>query len=166
MRVSPAAWIHDTLEETLAEAWRTAEVTHDHPEGIRGAQAVAGAIFIARTGGTRDAVRDLVQGRFGYDTSLTMERMRSEAKMDETCQGTVPQAVSIALMSTSVEDAIRKAVSLGGDADTLACIAGSIAEALHGGVPRALAGRVLEHLDPEMRALTHRFMDRYRVPIA
>jgi ADP-ribosylglycohydrolase len=166
MRVSPAAWIHATLEETLAEAQRTAEVTHDHPEGIRGAQAVAGAIFIARTGGSRDQVRDLVQGRFGYDTSLTMERMRDESKFDETCQGTVPQAVSVALMSTSVEDAIRKAVSLGGDADTLACIAGSIAEALHGGVPRSLAERVLSHLDREMRSVTDRFVRRYGVPIA
>ena len=166
MRVSPAAWIHDTLEETLAEAARTAEVTHDHPEGIRGAQAVAGAIFIARTGGTRDAVRELVQSRFGYDASLTMERMRAEAKMDETCPGTVPQAVSIALLSTSVEDAIRKAVSLGGDADTMACIAGSIAEAIHGGVPRKLAERVLGHLDREMRGVTERFVKRYGVPIA
>ena len=166
MRVSPAAWIHDTLEETLAEAQRTAEVTHDHPEGVRGAQAVAGAIFVARTGGSRDAVRDLVQGRFGYDTTLTMERMRAESTFDETCPGTVPQAASIALLSTSVEDAIRKAVSLGGDADTLACIAGSIAEALHGGVPRRLAERVLGHLDPEMRSVTERFVRRYAVPIA
>ena len=166
MRVSPAAWIHDTLEETLAEARRTAEVTHDHPVGIRGAQAVAGAIYIARTGGGREAVRDLVQGRFSFDASRTMERMRAEARFDETCQGTVPQAASIALMSTSVEDAIRKAVSLGGDADTLACIAGSIAEALHGGVPRALAESVLAHLDPEMRGVTERFVRRYGVPMA
>jgi len=165
MRVSPAAWIHDTLEETLAEASRTAEVTHDHPEGIRGAQAVAGAIFIARTCGSREAVHDLVHGRFGYDTMLTMERMRAESIMDETCPGTVPQAASIALMSTSVEDAIRKAVSLGGDADTLGCIAGSIAEALHGGVPRRLADTVLAHLDKEMRAVVDRFMHRYGVPI-
>jgi ADP-ribosylglycohydrolase len=166
MRVSPAGWIHDTLEATLAEARRTAEVTHDHPEGIRGAEATAGAIFIARTGGSRSAVRDLVHGRFGYDTTLTMERMRAEARMDETCQGTVPQALSIALMSTSVEDAIQKAVSLGGDADTLGCIAGSVAEAIHGGVPRALAERVLAHLDPEMRSVTERFVRRYGVPIA
>jgi ADP-ribosylglycohydrolase len=165
MRVSPAGWIHDTLEATLDEARRTAEVTHDHPEGIRGAEATAGAIFIARTGGSRDDVRELVHGRFGY-ASLTMERMRAEAKMDETCQGTVPQALSIALMSTSVEDAIRKAVSLGGDADTLACIAGSVAEAIHGGVPRALAERVLDHLDHDMRSVTERFMRRYVVPIA
>jgi ADP-ribosylglycohydrolase len=165
MRVSPAAWIHDTLEETLAEAQRTAEVTHDHPEGIRGAQAVAGAIFIARTGGSREAVRELVQGRFGYDASLPLEQMRRDSKFDETCPGTVPQALSVALMSTSVEDAIRKAVSLGGDADTLACIAGSIAEALHGGVPRKLADRVLSHLDTGMRGVTDRFMRRYGVPI-
>jgi ADP-ribosylglycohydrolase len=166
MRVAPAAWIHDTLEETLAEAQRTAEVTHDHPQGIRGAQAVAGAIYVARTGGSRAAVRDVVQGRFGYDTALTMERMRADARFDETCPGTVPQAVSVALMSMSVEDAIRKAVSLGGDADTLGCIAGSIAEAIHGGVPRALAERVLAHLDPEMRSVTERFVHRYRVPVA
>src|SRR5262249_50078954 len=144
----------------------TAEVTHDHAEGIRGAQAVAGAIFLARTGASRDAVRELVQGRFGYDTTLTMDRMRSESKMDETCQGTVPQAASVALMSVSVEDAIRKAVSLGGDADTLACIAGSIAEALHGGVPRQLAEPVLACLDADLRRIVDRFMRRYGVPIA
>src|SRR5262245_30317991 len=166
MRVSPAAWIHDTLEATLEEAKRTAEVTHDHPDGIRGAQAVAGAIFLARTGAGRDVIRELVQGRFGYDTTLTMEDMRRESKMDETCPGTVPQAASVALMSVSVEDAIRKAVSLGGDADTLGCIAGSIAEALHGGVPRALADPVLACLDAELRDVVKRFMRRHGVPIA
>ena len=166
MRVSPAGWIHDTLEATLEEAKRTAEVTYDHAEGIRGAQAVAGAIFIARTGGSREAVRELVQGRFGYDTTLTMARMRRESKMDETCQGTVPQAASVALMPASVEDAIRKAVSLGGDTDTLACIAGSIAEALHGGVPRKLADPVLRCLDADLRAVVDRFIRGYSVPIA
>ena len=165
MRVSPAAWIHDTLEATLAEAQRTSEVTHDHPEGIRGAQAVAGAIFVARTGGGREGVCRLVEDRFGYDASLPLEQMRRDSKFDETCQGTVPQAVSVALMSTSVEDAIRKAVSIGGDADTLACIAGSIAEGLHGGVPRALADAVLSRLDERQRSVTERFVARYGVPI-
>ena len=166
MRVSPAGWIHDTLEATLEEARRTAEVTHDHPEGIRGAKAVAGAIFVARTGGGREGVRRLVQGRFGYDASLPLEQMRRDSKFDETCQGTVPQAVSVALMSTSVEDAIRKAVSLGGDADTLACIAGSIAEGLHGGLPGALAAEVKARLDERQRGVVERFMVRYSVPVA
>ena len=166
MRVSPAAWVHDTLEATLDEARRTSEVTHDHPEGIRGAQAVAGAIFVARTGGSREAVRELVQGRFGYNASLPLEQMRRDSRFDETCQGTVPQAVSVALVSTGVEDAIRKAVSIGGDADTLACIAGSIAEALHGGVPRALADPVLTRLDADLRGVVDRFMRRYGLPIA
>ena len=165
MRVSPAAWVHDTLEATLDEAQRTAEVTHNHPEGIRGAQAVAGAIFVARTGGGRERVRRLVQGRSGYDASLPLEQMRRDSRFDVTCQGTVPQAVSVALVSTSVEDAIRKAISVGGDADTLACIAGSIAEALHGGLPRALADAVLARLDDRQRAVTERFVARHGVPI-
>ena len=107
----------------------------------------------------------LVEDRFGYDASLPLEQMRRDSKFDETCQGTVPQAVSVALMSTSVEDAIRKAVSIGGDADTLACIAGSIAEGLHGGVPRALADAVLSRLDERQRGVTERFVARYGVPI-
>ena len=127
---------------------------------------MAGAIFVARTGGSREAVRELVQGRFGYNASLPLEQMRRDSRFDETCQGTVPQAVSVALLSTGVEDAIRKAVSIGGDADTLACIAGSIAEALHGGVPRGLADPVLGRLDADLRDVVDRFMLRYGLPIA
>ena len=166
MRVSPAAWIHDSLEATLEEARRTAEVTHDHPEGVRGAQAVAGAIFVARTGGGHEGVRRLVQGRFGYDTTLTLESMRRNSRFDETCQGTVPQAVSIALLASGVEDAIRKSISIGGDVDTIACIAGSIAEPLHGGVPRDLAAAVVARLDGKQRAIVQRFTERFAIPLA
>ena len=166
MRVSPAAWIHDSLEATLEEARRTAEITHDHPEGIRGAQAVAGAIFVARTGGGRDGVRRLVQERFGYDTTLTLAAMRRDSRFDETCRGTVPQAVSIALLASGVEDAIRKSVSIGGDVDTIACIAGSIAEPLHGGVPRELAEAVIARLDSKQREVVQRFTTRFAIPLA
>ncbi|HEY6193775.1 MAG TPA: ADP-ribosylglycohydrolase family protein [Candidatus Eisenbacteria bacterium] len=165
MRVSPIGWAYDTLEDVLAGAERSAVVSHDHPEGVKGAQAVAAAIFVARQGGSAAELRELFESRFGYDCSRSLEELRARHRFDETCPGTVPVAATIAIGSTSVEDAIRKAVSLGGDADTLGCIAGSIAEAMHGGVPRALADRVLARLPADLRDVTDRFMARYRVPV-
>jgi ADP-ribosylglycohydrolase len=142
MRVSPIGWAYDTLEQVSIEARRSAAVSHDHPEGLKGAESVAAAIFVARTGGSRADVREVFEARFGYDCSTPLETLRGRHRFDVTCQGTVPVAATVALASESVEDAIRKAVSMGGDADTLGCIAGAIAEALHGGVPRALADAV------------------------
>ncbi len=166
MRVSPIGWAFETLEEVLAGAERSAVVSHDHPEGIKGAQAVAAAIFVARQGGSPAELRQLFQARFGYNCSRSLGELRARHRFDETCPGTVPVAATIAIESTSVEDAIRKAVSLGGDADTLGCIAGSIAEALHGGVPRGLAGSVLARLPADLREVTERFVRRYGVPVA
>jgi ADP-ribosylglycohydrolase len=165
MRVSPIGWSYDTLEQVLVEASRSAAVTHDHPEGLKGAQSVAAAIFIARTGGSRAELRQLFESRFGYDCSTPLETLRARHTFNETCQHTVPVAATAALASVCVEDAIRKAVSLGGDADTLGCIAGSIAEAMYGGVPRALADQVLARLPADLRAVTERFVARYGVPV-
>lgn len=132
MRVSPAGWWAKSLDEALELAGRSAEPTHNHPEGIKGAQATAAAIRLAREGaGSRDIAREITR-RFGYDLSTTVDEIRSVYEYNETCQGTVPEAIVCALEAADLEDAIRNAVSIGGDSDTLACIAGSIAEAMFG----------------------------------
>ena len=134
MRVSPVALLHrqGPLEEALAVSDRVTAITHDHPEGIKGARAVTEAIWLALHGEERDAVRREITTRYGYDLERTVEDIRPSHRFDVTCQGTVPTALVCALESTSLEDAVRNAVSLGGDADTLAAIAGAVGEALHG----------------------------------
>lgn len=137
MRVSAAGWLFDTLEETREKARLTAEVTHDHPEGIKGAEATSGAIFLARTGRSKEEIRDYIVQEFGYDLSRTCDQIRPSYYHNESCQKTVPEAITAFLEGTDFEDVIRTAVSLGGDCDTLTCIAGSIAEAFYG-VPAIL----------------------------
>lgn len=112
-----------------------AEVTHNHPEGIKGAQAVAAAVFMARTGFGKAEIREYIGTTFGYRLDLSLERIREDFQPDITCPGSVPQSITAFLVSESVEDTIRNAVSLGGDSDTVACIAGGLAEAFYGGVP-------------------------------
>ena len=147
MRVSAAGWLFDTLEETREKARLTAEVTHNHPEGIKGAESVAAVIWLARNGSTKEDIRQYVSGEFGYDLSRTCDEIRPSYRHVESCQKTVPEAVTAFLEGKSFEDVIRTAVSLGGDSDTLACIAGSMAEAFYG-VPAALR-QVCEELLPE-----------------
>lgn len=133
MRVSPAALIHrDDLSVALAAADQVTAVTHDHPEGIKGARATVHAIWLALRETRPVAIRAAISAKYGYDLSRTVDRIRPGYSFDVTCQGTVPEAITCALESTSFEDAIRNAVSLGGDSDTLAAIAGPIAEARHG----------------------------------
>ena len=132
MRVSAAGWLHDTLEETRHIARLTAEVTHNHPEGIKGAEAAASAIYMARTGAGKDAIREYVSREFGYDLTRTCDQIRPAYYHVESCQKTVPEAVTAFLEGTSFVDVIRTAVSLGGDCDTLTCIAGGMAEAFYG----------------------------------
>lgn len=131
MRVSSVGWLFDSLEETRRYARLTAEVTHNHPEGIKGAEATASAIFLARTGKSKSEIKDYIISEFGYDLSQTCDQIRQWYKFDESCQGTVPMAITAFLEGSDFEDAIRNAVSLGGDADTLACITGGIAEAYY-----------------------------------
>jgi ADP-ribosylglycohydrolase len=164
MRVSPVAWRHDTLDEVLAEAERSAAITHDHPEGIRGAQATAAAIFLARTGRTKDEIRSQITERFGYDLGTTIDELRPVYEYDVTCQGTVPPALIAFFDSADFESAVRNAVSLGGDADTLACITGSVAEAYYGGVPQKIEERVWALLDDRLRRVTSEFRTRYVEP--
>lgn len=163
MRVSPVGFAFDTLEEVLEWSERSAAVTHDHPEGIRGAQAIAAAIYCARRGHTREQIRFTLEDRFGYDLHKRLDHIRPTYAFDETCQGTVPQGIIAFLESASFEDAIRNAISLGGDADTLACITGGIAEAYYGGVPQELAGPVRRLLDQRLLSVVDRFQERFRL---
>lgn len=144
MRVSAVGWFFGTLEETERVAAISAAITHNHPEGIKGAQATAAAIFLARTGKTKEEIRDYVEKAYGYDLHKTWEYWHPVYEWEDSCQGTVPQAIIAFLDSTDFEDAIRKAVSLGGDSDTLACITGGIAEAFYGGVPEKMVERVMK----------------------
>ena len=160
MRVSPVAYAHETMEEVLDEASRSAAATHDHPEGIRGAQAVAAAVFLARKGAGQRTIRRLIQDRFGYDLRPTLAAIRPSYVFDETCQGSVPQALTAFLEASNYEDAVRNAISLGGDADTLACIAGGIAEA-HFGLPSNIAQQALARLPEPLRRVYHAFRHRF-----
>jgi len=168
MRVSPVGFAFDSLEQVMDRAAESSAVTHDHPEGVRGAQATAAAVFLARQGVERDDLRQRLESMFGYDLSRPLDDIRPDYRFTETCHGTVPPAVIAFLESTSYEDAIRNAISLGGDADTLACITGGIAEAFYGGVPIDLAERTLQLLDPNLSRIVTRFRSRYgpRVPSA
>jgi ADP-ribosylglycohydrolase len=161
MRVSPVAYVGTNLDEVLAEARRSAEVTHDHEQGIRGAQAVAAAIFLARTGSTKGQIRRFIEERFDYFLDETLDELRPTYPFDASCQWSVPPSIIAFLESTGYEDAVRNAISLGGDADTMACIAGAIAEAYYGGVPAAIAEPVLARLDDRLRSVVREFRERY-----
>ncbi len=161
MRVSPVAFAFSTEEEVLAQAKATAEITHNHPEGIKGAQATALAIFLARIGHNKESIRSRISNQFHYDLGRTTEEIRPTYSFDVSCQGTVPEAIIAFLDSDSYEDAIRNAISLGGDSDTLACIAGSIAEAFYGGVPQAIQEKVEELLTSDLWDITSRFCTTY-----
>ena len=160
MRVSSAGWLFDTLEETLHMATLTAEVTHNHPEGIKGATATAAAIFMARNGSSKEEVKNYIINGIGYDLSRTIDEIRPGYKHVESCQETVPEAITAFLEGESFEDVIRTAVSLGGDCDTLTCIAGSIAEAFYG-VPDELKAECRNRIKPDMREVLDRF-ERFR----
>lgn len=165
MRVSPVGFAYNTEAEVLEEARKTAEFTHDHPEGIKGAQATALPIFRARTGASKEDIRTEIADRFEYDLSRTVDEIRPDYFFDETCQGTVPEAIISFLDSETYEDAIRNAISLGGDADTLACITGGIAHAFYGGVPEEIAQWTKQRLDPVLLEITESFCETYEVAV-
>lgn len=149
MRVSPAGWAAATLEETEKLAEITAAVTHDHPEGIKGAQAVAGSIFLARNGASKEEIKAYVTNKYGYNLERTIAEIQPLYGFDETCQGSVPEAIQAFLESDNYELAVRKAVWLGGDADTQADIAGAIAEAMYG-IPEEISKAALDRLDSRL----------------
>ena len=161
MRVSPVGWLGASSDQVLAEAKKSAEVTHNHPEGIKGAQAVALGIFLARQSLSRKKIKEEIQERFGYDLTGTLERIRPGYRFDVTCQGSVPQAFIAFLEAGDYEDAVRNAVSLGGDADTQACIAGALAEAFFGPVPDPIQKAVLDSLDDFLKSKVTQFYSRF-----
>jgi ADP-ribosylglycohydrolase len=163
MRVSPVGFAFDNDETVLREAARTAEVSHNHPEGIKGAQATALAIFLARQGRSKAEIGEEIGDRFAYDLDRTIDSIRPGYTFDESCQGTVPEAIISFVESTSYEDAVRNAVSLGGDSDTLACITGGIAHAYYGGVPAHIFERVKQILSPHLWKIAEEFCRRYGV---
>ncbi len=164
MRISPVGFAYSTLDSVMAKAEEFTAITHNHPEGIRGAKATAAAIFLARTGNGKDQIRDFIQMRFGYDLSRRLDDIRPLYTFNETCQGTVPEAIIAFLESTSYENAIRLAISLGGDSDTLACITGGIAQAFYGGAPVEIERMVYQKLDQPLADVTRRFMNKYVKP--
>jgi ADP-ribosylglycohydrolase len=166
MRVSAIGWAFDDLNVVLREAARSAAITHNHPEGIKGAQAVAAAILVGRSGQGKDQIATLLSDRFRYDCTMDLSSLQRRGRFDVTCQGTVPAAAVAFLYSADFEDAVRNAVSFGGDADTLACIAGAIAEAHYGGVPAQIQVEVLSRLDDVLRAEVIAFARLYGIPLA
>jgi ADP-ribosylglycohydrolase len=164
MRVSPIAWAYKDLDTVLKEAERCTVTTHNHPEGIKGGQATAAAIFLARNGKTKAEIRDYIEQNFNYDLRRSLDEIRPNYKFEVSCQKSVPEAIIAFLESTDFEDAIRNAVSLGGDSDTIACITGSIAEAFYGGVPNAIAQPVWKKLDRRIRQTVTEFRKVYQLP--
>jgi len=163
MRVPAIGHAFDRLEDVLAEATRSAEVTHNHPEGVKGAQATAAAVFLARRGENKRHIKRALQEMFRYDLDQSLDALRPTYQFDVSCQGTVPPALIAFLESTGFEDAIRKAISLGGDADTLACITGGVAEAYYGGLPAEIESRTLAALDGRLRKVVDKFRARYGI---
>jgi len=162
MRASPVAWAYNDEATVLRQAAHSAEVTHNHSEGIKGAQSTALAIFLARNGETKDAIRSRIEREFDYDLQRSVEQIRPVYSFDVTCQGSVPESIIAFMDSIDFESAIRNGIWLGGDADTQACIAGSIAEAFYGGVPSAINTEVRKRLDNELLAVVDDFTARFQ----
>ena len=161
MRVCPVGYAFNSVEEVLLEAQRTAEVSHNDPEGIKGAQATALAVFLARKGESKEAIRLEISRRFGYDLHRTIEAIRPTYRFEVSCQKSVPEAIIAFLDSQDYEDAIRLAISLGGDSDTLACIAGGIAQAFYRTISTDIINQVRERLPEEFIQVLDRFTAAY-----
>ena len=152
MRVGPAGLLATTLEDALQLAYRVTVITHNHPEGIKAGQATAVAIWLARSGAAAGDIRKALTERFGYDLTMTVDSIRPDYRFTEASQDSVPQALVCALEATDFEDAMRNAVSIGGDSDTIAAIAGSVAEARFG-IPETIAAQAWSYLPQDMRAV-------------
>lgn len=164
MRVSPIGWAFSGLEQVLLQAKLSAECTHNHEEGIKGAQATATAIYLTRQGETKQWIKKYIESKFGYNLSFKIADIKESYKFDESCQGTVPPAIVCYLESTSFEDAIRLAVSLGGDSDTLGCITGSIAEANQTySIPVDIMEAAFKTIPSDLKTIVNRFTDKYKL---
>lgn len=161
MRVSPIGFAFSNLEDTSREAEKSAAVTHNHPEGIKGAQAIAAAIFMARTGKNKSEIKKYIEENFHYNLSFTLDEICPHYNFNETCQGSVPQAVVAFLESTDYEDAIRKAISIGGDSDTIACMAGGIGHAYYKKIPDYIIKKVRKILDSRLLSIVDMFNKNY-----
>ena len=162
MRVSPVGFAYDSVEDVLHQAKRTAGVTHNHPEGIKGAQATALAIYMARIGESRKAIRQEIADRFSYDLNRTVDEIRPNYSFDVTCQGSVPESIVAFLVSDSWEDAVKKSISLGGDADTMACITGGIAQAFYKKIPDNIAKDARNKLPRDLLEILDKFNTKYK----
>ena len=160
MRVSSVGWLFDTIEETERVADISAAITHNHPEGIKGAQAVASAIFMARNGATKGDIKRYIEQRYGYHLDTSWEELHRTYSWKSSCQGTVPQAIIAFLESTDYEDAIRKAISMGGDSDTIGCITGGIAEAFYRSIPHYMLQKAVSILPPELMEVILQLAER------
>jgi len=163
MRVSPIGFAFNSLDEVLKEAKRSAVVTHNHREGIKGAEAVASAVFLARTGSTKSEIKEFIMKRFRYSLNQRLYDIRPGYMFDPSCQGSVPQAIIAFLESNSFEDAIRKAISIGGDSDTIACITGGIAQAYYKEIPAYIVDKVRFILDSGLKRVVDQFCERFHV---
>lgn len=164
MRVSPVAWAFDILSEVEKSAEISAAVTHNHPEGIKGAQATAAAIFLARKGNTKEEIKAYIENKYGYNLNRSLDEIRPNYRFNESCQETVPEAIIAFLESVDFEDAIRNAISLGGDSDTLAAITGSIAEAAYG-IPKDIKEKALSILDEGLLNVYRQAQSRMKILI-
>jgi ADP-ribosylglycohydrolase len=161
MRVSPVGWAYHSEDEVLEQAKISAEVSHNHPEGIKGAQATAMSVFLARTGSTKEEIKTYVEKTFNYDLSQSIDDIRPAYKFDVSCQGSVPQAIRAFYESTDYESTIRLAISLGGDSDTIACIAGGIAQAYYKTIPQEIVQEVMQRLTKELLEVVLQFDETY-----
>jgi len=161
MRVSPVGFAYHDWETVLEKAKQSAEVTHNHIEGIKGAQATAAAIFLAKTGQNKSTIKTRIEQTFGYNLSTPLDEIRPTYFFDVSCQGSVPQSIIAFLESDNYEDAIRNAISLGGDSDTMACITGGIAEAFYGEIPIFIKRQVFDILPHSLSEITHQFIEKY-----
>ena len=163
MRVSPCGWFADSLEETETLAEKSAAVTHNHPEGIKGAQSVAAAMFLARTGKSKQEIEEYVESVFGYNLSLTTDQIRPDYKFDVSCQGSVPESIICFLESDNFVHALQLAISIGGDTDTIACITGGIAEAFYREIPDELVDFAKIRLFEPMKAVIAEFRKSFSI---
>lgn len=166
MRVSPIGYACNSLEAVLAEAKRSASITHNHPEGIKGAQATAAAVFLARIGYSKAAIKAHIEQTFHYNLSRTLNEIRPDYVFDVSCQGSVPEAIIAFLESNDFEDAIRKAISLGGDSDTIASITGAIAQAFYREIPEHIVAKAKSFLPEKMLGVVQRFSQSHEILIS
>jgi ADP-ribosylglycohydrolase len=163
MRISPIGFAYNSLKDVLREAEYATAITHNHPEGIKGAQSTAAAILLARTGQTKEQIKLYLESEFKYDLSRKIDDIRPVYYFNETCQQTVPEAIIAFLESTSYEHAIRLAISLGGDADTLACITGGIAQAFYKSIPEEIVTETYSRLDPDLAKIVDQFSQKFLI---